>query len=68
MIHKRQARRQYSLNYNSYSDNRKAYVTQDIFAHNIAKKRYCNKKIFLGHGWEAKVSSYKNLIQGTQGF
>jgi len=27
-----------------------ALFTRDILAHNIAIKRYCDKKIFLGHG------------------
>ncbi len=27
-----------------------ALFTRDIFAHNIAIKRYCNKNIFLSHG------------------
>jgi len=29
--------------------NAKALFTRDIFAHNIAIKRYCDKKIFLSH-------------------
>jgi hypothetical protein len=28
----------------------KGLYTLDIYAHNIAIKRYCNKNIFLGHG------------------
>ncbi len=28
----------------------KALFTRDILTHNIAIKRYCDKKIFLGHG------------------
>jgi len=41
-----------------------AHVTRDIFAHNIAIKRYCDKKIlrYLRHRNQcpAKVSYYKN--------
>ncbi len=33
--------------------------TRDILTHNIAIKRYCDKKIFLSHGYlKGKVSSY----------
>ncbi len=41
----------------------KAWLTRDILTHNIAIKRYCNKKIFLSHGfqWLTKVNSYQNL-------
>ena len=41
----------------------------DIFARDIAIKRYCDKKIILSHGClKAKVSSYQIIIQGKQGF
>ncbi len=44
---------------NFFTDPCKALFTRDILAHNIAIKRYCNKKIFLSHGfhWLTKVSS-----------
>jgi hypothetical protein len=36
----------------------KALFTRDILTHNISIKRYCDKKIFLSHGFLlAKVSS-----------
>jgi len=43
----------------------KGRYTLDIFARDIAIKRYCDQKIFLSHGYQqAKVSSYQNIIQG----
>ncbi len=45
----------------------KALFTWDILAHNIAIKRFCNKNLFLSHGfqWLAKVSSKQTTNQGT---
>ncbi len=46
----------------------KGLYTLDILTHNIAIKKYCDKKIFLDHGCQqAKVSSYQIIIQGKQG-
>ncbi len=47
----------------------KASFTRDILTHNIAIKRYCDKKIFLSH-WliMAKVSSQRTTNQGTLSF
>ncbi len=39
----------------------KAHVTWDIFAQNIAIKRYCNKIIFLGHGCLYSIGQHKLL-------
>jgi len=33
----------------------KASFTRDILAHNIAIKRYCDKKIFLSHGFQSLI-------------
>jgi len=45
-------------------DSIKALYTIDIFAHNIAIKKICNKKTILSHRfqWPTKVRSLKTFL------
>jgi len=44
----------------------KALFTRDILTHNIAMKRYCDKKIFSRHRLVlAKIRSYRTTNQGN---